>query len=195
MKNEPLGKRLKKAREHLNISAAALAQATGVNVNEYQDNESGDAAPKSAVLINLAGLGISGQWLLAGTGPMVISNPTSEKLANQQDMLRIVLDNDAEAYARRDERVKKTIERGVRTKLALSALPTEHTQSWESSFDNALNRKDVSEPPLDALIDLFVTLHVASSLTQRSVKNYRPQLPVMNEDGPVCLWIREAPSS
>lgn len=62
-----MGSRLREARERTEISAAALAEALGVNVTTIKAWENDKRTPRANKIVNLAGvLGVSVRWLLEG---------------------------------------------------------------------------------------------------------------------------------
>ena len=62
-----MGSRLREARERAGTSAAALAEALGVNVTSIKAWENDKRTPRANKLVNIAGvLGVSVRWLLEG---------------------------------------------------------------------------------------------------------------------------------
>ena len=62
-----MGSRLREARERTGTSAAALAEALGVNVTSIKAWENDKRTPRANKLVNIAGvLGVSVRWLLEG---------------------------------------------------------------------------------------------------------------------------------
>lgn len=87
-----MGSRLREARERAGTSAAALAEALGVNVTSIKAWENDKRTPRANKLVNIAGvLGVSVRWLLEGQAePTRHQNtPVSiEKLRRDVEQLR-----------------------------------------------------------------------------------------------------------
>ena len=80
-----IGLRLKRWRQHLNLSQADLAARTNLKAAAIMRYETGINAPGSESLIALAQTGISIDWLLLGHGSMVSSQNTYNVGLSSQD--------------------------------------------------------------------------------------------------------------
>ncbi len=61
------------ARQHLGQSQQGMGQLLGISKNSWQLYESGNQNPGSQIIAALVERGINANWLLAGEGPMLIS--------------------------------------------------------------------------------------------------------------------------
>lgn len=64
--------RLKEAREALGMSTSQMAVRVGLRDRKsWERYETGENSPKADALSRLVGLGVSAQWILTGSGPMM----------------------------------------------------------------------------------------------------------------------------
>ena len=75
-----LGTRLAMARQRAGMTQAVLASLLGLGAaSRISDWESGRTAPTAATIVRLPHvLGITGHWLLTGTGPMAVGEGNNE---------------------------------------------------------------------------------------------------------------------
>jgi transcriptional regulator with XRE-family HTH domain len=101
-----IGVRLRAFRESESFSQKGLAVAVGGTLRGIQDNESGKSAPNSKVLKALAGRGLNVNWLLTGSGPMLLADLVSRTLQNakiDQGILTHVIETLDEELKRRKQ--------------------------------------------------------------------------------------------
>jgi len=101
-----IGVRLRTFRENERFSQKGLAEAVGGTLRGIQDNESGKSAPNSKVLKALAGRGLNVNWLLTGSGPMLLADlvsRTTETTKIDQGILTHVIETLDEELKRRKQ--------------------------------------------------------------------------------------------
>lgn len=69
-----LGQRLKLARKQLGLSQKAIAEEVGGKLRSWQEYEADKNIPGGLVITGLAKLGINSNWLLLGTGTMLLGS-------------------------------------------------------------------------------------------------------------------------
>ncbi|KAB7624358.1 helix-turn-helix domain-containing protein [Alkalilimnicola sp. S0819] len=80
---ERVGERLRAAREALGYAQKGIAEAAGSKLRSWQDYEAGKKTPGSQVIAGLVSLGINANWILKGTGPMLLTGAGIETTQNQ----------------------------------------------------------------------------------------------------------------
>lgn len=141
-------------------SVRSFARRVGVADTTLRQYLNGRSEPTLSKLTAIAqGSGCSVSWLATGEGPVTAETPGSFEQQQREDMLRAVLDNDAEAEARVEERARPRIQEIVARvkclKAALASLPTPQAQLWEARLYEAVADGKASPDDLDALLGLF----------------------------------------
>lgn len=97
--HESMSRRLRYVREVLGLTQSEMASRLRVKLRAYQSYESAQRFPQADSLEALHGLGISVDWLLTGTGGMLLRDPADGRIPWDAILCGQVAEAIAEVYA------------------------------------------------------------------------------------------------
>lgn len=82
-----VGARMKAAREALRLTQEGLAKAVGGSKRGIQENEARNRVPGGDVVAGMVRLGINANWLLTGSGEMLVSEAEAQRSVQSKSMV------------------------------------------------------------------------------------------------------------